>query len=67
MKIRITFKSPDGVYEAFKEHFPESNQCEEDSNEEEQARDFIDKYVRYSEYITVEFDTVAKTATVLEV
>jgi hypothetical protein len=26
----------------------------------------IDKYIKYGEYVTIEFDTEAKTATVIE-
>jgi uncharacterized protein YerC len=58
MKVRVTFKTP-GVLDDVV-----SNQSEEAIDE---ALEFVKKYVKYEEYVTIEFDTEAKTATVLPV
>ena len=66
MKIRITFKTPDAVDDAI-------NDLELDENLDEEAKlevldsvtEFINKFVKYGELITVEFDTEDKTATVV--
>ncbi len=57
MKFQITFKDPDGFYESIKD-LPE--------DQREEAEQFAAEYTRYSEYLTVEFDTEAGTATVLK-
>ena len=58
MKFQLTFKSPD-VYDTLSGDLSEE--------ELEEAKEFADEFVKYSEYIRVEFDTVAKTATILKV
>jgi len=53
MKFTLSFKTPDVM-----------DQLTVDQHEE--AEEVIKKFVQYSEYITVEFDTELKTATVME-
>lgn len=57
MKIRIQFKTPDATHYAL-EDVPEEMKSE--------AEDLINRFVRYDEYLTVEFDTEANTAIVVE-
>ena len=59
MKIKITFKNPDAISEALRDI--------EDENQQEQLRDEIGAYVKYGEYVTLEFDTVTKEMTVKKV
>lgn len=78
MKFQITFKDPDGVHDSITEvisdqlsHFQYlnnklPNQDEVEQNWREQINESISKWVDYGEYITVEFDTDAGTATVVE-
>jgi hypothetical protein len=56
MKIQITFKTPDAVFFAL-----------EDLSEEEQeyAKQLLEKWVKYEEVVTVELDTDAKTLNVV--
>lgn len=77
MKFRITFKDPDGVSDCVTEavenelkHIlrePERvrNAAEEAYSEE--INEFIETWVEYGEYLTVEFDTEEGTATVVPV
>jgi hypothetical protein len=58
MKLILTFKTPDIL-----------DQLEDQTNSEEEpeeAKAFVKSFLTYSEYISVEFDTEAKTATVLK-
>lgn len=56
MQFTLTFKTPDVL-----------EQIEDlDESEKEQAYTFARKFVKYDEHITIEFDTVANTATVLK-
>ena len=57
MKIQITFKSPDALDCAT------ANLSEDEKDE---AAEVIEKFIKYDEYITIEFDTETKTARVLE-
>jgi hypothetical protein len=76
MKFRVTFKSPDAVYDAIHEavqstipegvKFIESDLNDELDDKRQELKDFAKKWVRYDEYVTVEFDTDAKTCTVME-
>lgn len=73
-KIVITFKDPDGVYESLREHVDDSLGVTEDLLPSERKRlvqervselgKKLSKWVEYGEYITVEFDLKAETATV---
>lgn len=76
MKIQVTFKDPDVADDAISEAFedleiegltdPEEAALVREHREKE-ARDFIfGTFMKYQEYITVEFDTEAKTATVVK-
>lgn len=76
MKIRITFKDPDGVEDAFNEVvdaalLPLGLDDEEakivGTKRMEELREFASKWLLDSEYITIEFDTEAGTATVVPV
>jgi hypothetical protein len=57
MTFSITFKTPDAMDYALKDI--------EDEDEREEVKKFLSKFIKYSECITVEFDTKAKTATVV--
>ena len=69
MKFNLTFKTP-GVCDDIKdntncdacENFSED--CDKCFEKHEEALNLAKKFVTYSEYITVEFDTEAKTAIV---
>jgi hypothetical protein len=76
MKLKITLKDPDGVYEAIriaaKDSLSEIEGLDESEREEllearhqklsEQCADWIE----FGEYVTIEIDTDAKTASVCE-
>lgn len=53
MKFRLTFKTPDVA-----------DQLGDDILEHH--REFIKKFVKHGEYVTIEFDTTKKTAKVVE-
>ncbi len=57
MKFTLTFKTPD-VMDVLGERFS-------DEGEREEALTFASKFVRWSEYVDIEFDTNAQTARVL--
>lgn len=74
MKFRVQFKDPDVVHDAAVEA-AEAGMPEGLSEEEkeqlldaraEKLTDFASTWVKYGEYITVEFDTEAGTATVVK-
>ena len=72
MLIQLTFKTPD-VFDCVEYYIKNARidgEDEEDEDEQyqrqEETREFIRKYVKYDEYISVEFDTEAKTVKVLE-
>lgn len=76
MKFKVTLKEPDSFHDAInfavKKELESSftGDAEEDfllaDEKREEVNTFLEKWVRYSEYITVEFDTETGTATVLE-
>ena len=76
MKIKLMFKDPDGVWESVDEAVRESLEgvkdidADERESLHEERRDKvfaqIEKWVEYKEYVTVEIDTYAKTARVVE-
>lgn len=75
MKVRITFKDPDGVYEAIDDAVKESLKTDGLDKDEaeaiselrhEKVSRVLSKWVEYGEYVTVEFDTDAGTAIVVE-
>jgi len=74
MKIKVTMKDPDtmfvAVQDAVDQELSEMNlpKDEVDALSElraEKEREKLSKWFRYSEYLTVEFDTDEMTATVL--
>ena len=78
MKFRVTMKDPDGVYESLRDATSESLKAEPGSLDEdeidalteirqEKLGKFTEKWITYSEYITVEFDTEAGTCVVVPV
>ena len=54
MKFRLSFKTPDAL-DYLDEH-------DADPEEVEAKKEFARRYIRYSEAITIEFDTEAETA-----
>lgn len=75
MKLKITFKDPDGVYEcvreAVRETMPEGLSGEEADelleSRTESTFNTLRKWIEWKEYLSVEFDTESGTATVLPV
>jgi hypothetical protein len=75
MKIRVTLKDPDGFYESVRDAVTEwaSRQPDLDQEEREQIIDArmtsvwkkLGRWVEYKEYVDIEFDTEAMTATVV--
>ncbi len=73
MKFTITFKDPDGYSDAVKQivqqeieklNLPEDEAEELVEIKTEKLNDFLSTWISYSEYISIEFDTEAGTATV---
>lgn len=75
MKFRITMKDPDGPYECIRDAAKEMVEqiegiepSERESiveNRAETLTDFAGRWMEYGEYLEVEFDTEAGTATVI--
>ena len=75
MKFRITMKDPDGPYECIQDAAKDQVKAIEGITDAEREtlmgsrvdalRDFAGKWMEYGEYIEVEFDTEAGTATVI--
>lgn len=76
MRFIITFKDPDGVYDSIRDAAYNSvNSIEglDDDEKEslvidrhESLSDLASKWISYDEYLTIEIDTDAKTARVVE-
>lgn len=75
MKIKVTLKDPDGVYESIRDAVRESlanKDLDDDEidllieNRVEKVNDILKKWIEYGEYITIEFDTEEETAIVVE-
>lgn len=75
MKIRVTMKDPDTLYEATTEAVAEDvkklslSEDEAEAIEEKRrnaVNDLASKWFEYGEYLTVEIDTDAKTCVVVE-
>ena len=74
MKFKITLKDPDGfyngIYHSVEDDIVELN-LDDDEKEAmieirtEKLDQFLNQCVEHGEYITLEFDTEAKTATIL--
>lgn len=74
MKFTVYIKDPDvfsdAVSEAVKKEVSALNLPEDEAEaviekREEKVNDFLERWVEYGEYIKVEFDTEANTATVV--
>ena len=74
MKFKITLKDPDGVDNSIREYakslFDNLPLSEEEKNDCAYTREGVlhselEKWIKYGEYITIEFDLVKKTATVV--
>lgn len=63
MKLRITLKDPDGVYDSLDDGG--FNPREFESSDNDEIRDVFEKYVEFQEYVTIEMDTVTGVATVV--
>ncbi len=62
-KVRITFKSPDSVWDSLEEAgFPPN-----DLDEMPEVREPIEKFIEYMEYVTIEIDLDTSEAIVLPV
>lgn len=75
MKIKVTMKDPDTMYNAVQDAVTEEVKAlglPEDETESlielrtEKERAKMDKWFEYGEYLAVEFDTEAMTAAVVE-
>lgn len=76
MKLRITLKDPDGISDSIVDAASKSIKQVTDLSDDEMDelfdarhelyRGIIGKWVRYGEYVTIEIDTVANTAVVVE-
>lgn len=76
MKFRITLKDPDGFYEGIRDAAESSLKKEKGLSAEERESliesrvekigESLKKWVEYGEYVDIEFDTDAMTATVCE-
>jgi len=75
MKISVTFKDPDVVSDAIERAIENTIEPQEGLDNEAVAaiveskktdlEEALEKWISYGEYITIEFDTEAKTATVI--
>lgn len=75
MKIRVTLKDPDTMHEAVEDALermpcPEGVEADEwdhmrETRGEKIKADISTRWMEYGEYLVVEFDTDAKTATVV--
>lgn len=68
MKIQVTFKDPDGVTDSITDFLPtRRGRYDSDWGQAfEETLDDLSRWIRGCEYITIEFDTEAGTATVVE-
>lgn len=76
MKIRVTLKDPDCIYDGINEALDEelkNSGLPEDEQQAvrelrlEKAQEVAGKWFKWGEYLTVEIDTDAKTCTAIEV
>ncbi len=68
MKFQVMFKTPDAVEYGLKSSgAPEDGMGNLDKDDEDvqACMKLASKFVRYGEYVTIEFDTSTQTATVL--
>lgn len=62
MKCRLTFKTPDVLDQLDGSLDFEEDDSNEVAQEKQDLADLIDKFLTYKEHVTVEFDSVTKTA-----
>lgn len=77
MKFKITMKDPDGVYECVRDAVKDSLRAESGLSKDEREalievryeafQELVRKWFRHGEYVDVEIDTEAGTATLLQV
>lgn len=70
MKIQVTFKTPDALFDAAQEYAfekAESSVTIAYNEAFQEAREKLSKFIRYEENITIEFDIEAGTAVVVPV
>lgn len=75
MKFKITLKDPDGISNAVRQAAedsfsglplkPDELADAVDLRQRAIMEDFLSQWVKYDEYITIEFDPIAKTARVV--
>jgi hypothetical protein len=75
MKFKITFKDPDAVYDAVRDEvisqvnstvsLEPSEKADIIESRTEKTIDKLKRWIMYGEYVTIEFDTDADTATVV--
>ncbi len=65
MKVQLTFKTPDIIDQVLYTLLDEHDSTEVTDEMEEDIREKLSKWVKFGEYIRVEIDTEADTATVL--
>jgi hypothetical protein len=75
MKFRVTFKDPDGPLDCLADEAKRLAAAVEGIDDDEREalaesrrenlREFVGGWLEYSEYVTIEFDTEANTATVV--
>lgn len=63
MKIKIVLKNPDSVWDSLTDAGLDPNNLDETP----EIKSAISKFVEFMEYVTIEIDTDAGTARVLEV
>jgi hypothetical protein len=67
MKLRVTFKCPDAVDCAIKDAVDALDLTSDDAMDvSEDIRGKVTPWIKYGEYVTIEFDTDANTATVVK-
>jgi hypothetical protein len=65
MKFRATYKCPDALHYAIMDALEGVPKGEERDEQEEELREFAYSKVGSTEYLTIEFDTAAGTATIV--
>ena len=60
-KMRVTFKSPDAVWDSVQEAGIDPNEIEDS-----EFGEVFNKFIDYMEFVTIELDSVTGTATVVE-
>lgn len=66
VKFSVIFKTPDAVEYATERLLQDVSNYETREELRQDIKEVTDKYIKYGEYITVEFNTEDKTATVVE-